>query len=143
MELVSPAVSETSVYANGLKHLISFSIIAETSTGCLLGGSALGKRELKAEEVGRKAADELLQSINTRACVDSYAQDQVTVKPFRWKDTKHLFQMLRVVISSLRISRCKFLYPFHIVQAHLLLKFSNHFLVTWKLTFPSPPNCAQ
>jgi len=52
-------------------------IIAETSTGCLLGGSALGKRELKAEEVGRKAADELLQSINTRACVDSYAQDQM------------------------------------------------------------------
>jgi len=88
-----------------LKHFIFFSIFAETSTGCLLGGSALGKRELKAEEVGRKAADELLQSVNTRACVDSYAQDQVTVKPFPLNVTKHLLQMLWVDISSLRISR--------------------------------------
>ncbi|PNF30765.1 RNA 3'-terminal phosphate cyclase [Cryptotermes secundus] len=52
-------------------------LVAETSTGCLLGGSALGKRELKPEQVGHKAADELLQSINTKACVDSYSQDQI------------------------------------------------------------------
>lgn len=52
-------------------------LVAETSTGCLLGGSALGKRELKAEQVGQKAADELLQSINAGACVDSYSQDQI------------------------------------------------------------------
>lgn len=54
-------------------------LFAETSTGCLLGGSALGKRELKAEEVGHKAADELLQSINIGACVDSYSQDQMII----------------------------------------------------------------
>jgi RNA 3'-terminal phosphate cyclase len=30
--------------------------------------------------VGQKAADELLQSINTKACVDSYSQDQVMLK---------------------------------------------------------------
>nr|CAD7398544.1 unnamed protein product [Timema poppensis] len=52
-------------------------IVAETSTGCLLGGSALGKRELKTEEVGVKAVEDLLQSVKTEACVDSYAQDQL------------------------------------------------------------------
>ncbi|XP_069673562.1 RNA 3'-terminal phosphate cyclase [Periplaneta americana] len=52
-------------------------LVAETSTGCLLGGSALGKRELKAEQVGQNAANELLQSINAGACVDSYSQDQM------------------------------------------------------------------
>nr|CAD7261513.1 unnamed protein product [Timema shepardi]CAD7569308.1 unnamed protein product [Timema californicum] len=52
-------------------------IVAETSTGCLLGGSALGKRELKTEEVGVKAVEDLLQSVKTEACVDNYAQDQL------------------------------------------------------------------
>ncbi|XP_021918081.1 RNA 3'-terminal phosphate cyclase isoform X2 [Zootermopsis nevadensis] len=52
-------------------------LVAEMSTGCILGGSALGGRHLKAEEVGMKAADELFQSIYTGACVDSYSQDQM------------------------------------------------------------------
>jgi RNA 3'-terminal phosphate cyclase len=65
---------------NLLEHFFAFSLVAETSTGCLLGGSALGKRDLKAEQVGQKAADELLQSINTEACVDSYSQDQVILQ---------------------------------------------------------------
>ncbi|XP_063227109.1 RNA 3'-terminal phosphate cyclase [Bacillus rossius redtenbacheri] len=52
-------------------------VVAQTDKGCLLGGSALGKRELKAEEVGQKAAEELLESVRTGACVDNYAQDQV------------------------------------------------------------------
>nr|CAD7444231.1 unnamed protein product [Timema bartmani] len=52
-------------------------IVAETSTGCLLGGSALGKREWKTEEVGVKAVEDLLQSVKTEACVDNYAQDQL------------------------------------------------------------------
>lgn len=62
---------------NFLQHFIIISLVAEMSTGCILGGSALGGRHLKAEEVGMKAADELFQSIYTGACVDSYSQDQV------------------------------------------------------------------
>jgi len=67
---------------NHFACFIVFSLVAETSTGCILGGSALGKRELKAEQVGQKAADELLQSINSRVCLDSYSQDQVTLNLF-------------------------------------------------------------
>ncbi|PSN31248.1 RNA 3'-terminal phosphate cyclase, partial [Blattella germanica] len=54
-------------------------LVSETSAGCLLGGCALGRRELKAEQVGQNAADELLQSINCGACVDSYSQDQMII----------------------------------------------------------------
>jgi RNA 3'-terminal phosphate cyclase len=68
-----------------LEHFFAFSLVAETSTGCLLGGSALGKRNVKAEQVGQKAADELLQSINTKACVDSYSQDQVILQTLFFK----------------------------------------------------------
>lgn len=69
----------TNKLTNNLQHFIIVSLVAETSTGCILGGSALGGRQLKAEQVGEKAADELLQSISTGACVDSYSQDQVTL----------------------------------------------------------------
>ncbi|XP_067004066.2 RNA 3'-terminal phosphate cyclase [Anabrus simplex] len=54
-------------------------LVAETTTGCLLGGSALGKRELKAEQVGQNAAEELLESLRTEACVDAHSQDQLII----------------------------------------------------------------
>lgn len=55
-----------------------YSIFAETSTGCVIGGTALGKRGVPAEDVGRAAADQLIESINNNACVDQYTQDQVS-----------------------------------------------------------------
>ncbi|XP_042211371.1 RNA 3'-terminal phosphate cyclase-like [Homarus americanus] len=52
---------------------------AETTTGCVLGGAALGKRGRGAEEDGLTAANEILHSVERRACVDKYAQDQVII----------------------------------------------------------------
>lgn len=54
-------------------------IFAETSTGCMMAGTALGRREIPAESVGIKAANELLQAIQSGACVDAYTQDQVII----------------------------------------------------------------
>lgn len=54
-------------------------LVAETDTGCILGSSALGKRDVKSEETGIKAALKLLNSIEEGACVDEYSQDQIII----------------------------------------------------------------
>lgn len=54
-------------------------IFAETSTGCIMAGTALGRREIPAESVGTKAANELVQAMQSGACVDSYTQDQLII----------------------------------------------------------------
>lgn len=54
-------------------------MVAETSTGCVLGGSALGKRDERLEDTGKRAAEELLNAIKGGACVDKHTQDQVIV----------------------------------------------------------------
>lgn len=54
-------------------------MVAETSTGCILGGSALGKREERPEETGKRAAEELLNGIKEGSCVDKHTQDQLIV----------------------------------------------------------------
>jgi RNA 3'-terminal phosphate cyclase (ATP) len=57
----------------------SIMIIAETTTGCILGGSAIGSPKKKPETVGLSAAKELLGSLQRRVCLDEYAQDQVII----------------------------------------------------------------
>jgi len=52
-------------------------MIAETSTGCVLAASASGKKGKSHEEVGTAAADELLNDLLLKACVDSHMQDQL------------------------------------------------------------------
>lgn len=52
---------------------------AETTTGCLLGASALGKRGVPAQEVGKEAAENLLNDLSYEACVDQHLQDQVCI----------------------------------------------------------------
>ncbi|KAK3907183.1 RNA 3'-terminal phosphate cyclase, partial [Frankliniella fusca] len=54
-------------------------LFAETSTGCILGGSSLGKRNLNVEEVSSQAVGELLDAIKVGACVDSHSQDQIII----------------------------------------------------------------
>lgn len=54
-------------------------MVAETSTGCILGGSALGRREVRPEETGKRAAEELISAIKEGACVDKHTQDQIIV----------------------------------------------------------------
>lgn len=54
-------------------------LMAETSTGCRLAGSALGKRGIPAEQVGEAAAAELLKDISEGGCVDHHLQDQLII----------------------------------------------------------------
>lgn len=53
------------------------SIFAETNTGCIFGGSALGKRNLNTQEISAQAVSDLLTTVQSGGCVDSYIQDQV------------------------------------------------------------------
>ncbi|KAK7084175.1 hypothetical protein SK128_015348 [Halocaridina rubra] len=52
---------------------------AETTTGCVLGGTALGRRGRPAQEDGISAATQILECVNRKACVDQYMQDQIII----------------------------------------------------------------
>ncbi|KAM4720706.1 RNA 3'-terminal phosphate cyclase isoform 1-T2 [Rhinophrynus dorsalis] len=54
-------------------------IVAETSTGCIYAGSALGKRGVTADRVGMEAAEILLRNLRHGGCVDEYLQDQLII----------------------------------------------------------------
>lgn len=54
-------------------------LVAETSTGCILAGSELGSRDKKAEDVGRKAGEKLIENLDHAGCVDEYLQDQLII----------------------------------------------------------------
>lgn len=47
-------------------------MVAETSTGCLLGASGIGERGVQAEQIASTAADELVEAIHSGACVDQW-----------------------------------------------------------------------
>jgi RNA 3'-terminal phosphate cyclase (ATP) len=49
---------------------------AQTVTGCIIGGSAIGQKGVEAEDIGREAAEELIQNLKQGGCVDEYLQDQ-------------------------------------------------------------------
>lgn len=53
--------------------------MAETDTNCIFGSSALGKRNERIEETGKRAAEELITTIKEGACVDVHSQDQIIV----------------------------------------------------------------
>jgi len=52
-------------------------IMAETSSGCILSGDAIGKKGKSSEDVGLAAAKSLQTCIRSKACVDDHMQDQV------------------------------------------------------------------
>ena len=54
-------------------------VVATTSTGCILAGSSLGEKGVRAEDIAGRVVDELLVSVNARACVDMHLQDQLIV----------------------------------------------------------------
>uniref|UniRef100_A0A1E1XGJ8 RNA 3'-terminal phosphate cyclase n=1 Tax=Amblyomma aureolatum TaxID=187763 RepID=A0A1E1XGJ8_9ACAR len=54
-------------------------LFSKSSTGLIRASSALGKRNVKAEDVGEAAARELLQELEHHACVDKHLQDQLVV----------------------------------------------------------------
>jgi len=51
----------------------------KSNTDVILGGSDLGERGRPAEDIGNDAADELLQTIKSGACVDDYLMDQLII----------------------------------------------------------------
>lgn len=51
----------------------------ETTTNCILGTSALGSRNQRPFESGKKAVQDLIQCINSGSCVDPYVQDQLII----------------------------------------------------------------
>ncbi len=59
--------------------LICNRVGAETTTGCLLAASALGKRGVPAYDVGSEATEDLLNDLSCQACVDRHLQDQVCI----------------------------------------------------------------
>ncbi|KAI9092581.1 RNA 3'-terminal phosphate cyclase-domain-containing protein [Phlyctochytrium arcticum] len=56
---------------------VSLILRAHTSTGCILGASALGGKGKPAEDVARHAVDQLVANLNAGGCVDEYMQDQL------------------------------------------------------------------
>jgi RNA 3'-terminal phosphate cyclase (ATP) len=52
-------------------------VVAKTSTGCRLAGSALGSPKTRANQVGHEATNELLQALQDGGCVDDWLQDQI------------------------------------------------------------------
>jgi RNA 3'-terminal phosphate cyclase (ATP) len=62
---------------NGVGNGSGILIVAKTTTGCLLAGSALGTPKKHAKEVGTEAANELARSLSEGGCVDEWLQDQL------------------------------------------------------------------
>ncbi|KAM9831808.1 RNA 3'-terminal phosphate cyclase [Neosynchiropus ocellatus] len=54
-------------------------IVAESSTGCMFAGSALGKKGVYADKIGIEAAEMLLRNIRHNGCVDEFLQDQLII----------------------------------------------------------------
>jgi RNA 3'-terminal phosphate cyclase (ATP) len=68
-------VTETRSKGNGMGILV----VAKTTTGCLLAGSAISSPNEKAHAVGIKAAEELWRTIVNGGCVDEWLQDQLVL----------------------------------------------------------------
>ncbi|PRW59938.1 RNA 3 -terminal phosphate cyclase [Chlorella sorokiniana] len=54
-------------------------VTAESSTGCLWGASGLGERGVRAEDIGQRAGDELMDALEVGACTDEWLQDQLVI----------------------------------------------------------------
>ncbi|EGD74660.1 RNA terminal phosphate cyclase domain 1 [Salpingoeca rosetta] len=54
-------------------------VIAETTTGCLLAGSAVLNQRQRGEHAAKIAADMLLENLDHGGCVDEYLMDQLII----------------------------------------------------------------
>lgn len=54
-------------------------LVAETDTGCLLAGSALGQKKVKPAAVATEAAEMLIENVEAGGCVDEYLADQLVI----------------------------------------------------------------
>ncbi|KAF4517855.1 hypothetical protein B566_EDAN011780 [Ephemera danica] len=55
----------------------SIMVVAHTSTGCILGASAIGNRKKQPYDIGVQAANDLVAANPGQLCLDLHAQDQV------------------------------------------------------------------
>lgn len=64
-------------FSNPLQKGSSLTLWAQTSTGILLGGDAIGELRKPSETVGREAAENLLREVETKATVDVHLADML------------------------------------------------------------------
>ncbi|KAG0002718.1 hypothetical protein BGZ80_001518 [Entomortierella chlamydospora] len=57
----------------------SINLLAETSTGCLFGGGALGGSKRALEKTANEACEELLRNLRHGGCVDEFLQDMIVI----------------------------------------------------------------
>jgi RNA 3'-terminal phosphate cyclase len=70
-------------------------LMAHTSNGFRLAGTALGKRGVPAEKVGEDAATMLLNNIQHEECVDEHLQDQVKTR-IKTKKYGNIFKLCKI-----------------------------------------------
>ena len=75
IQIVTQYFDHNQAFANGSTIFIK----AETSTGIVLGSSAISSPKIKPENVGKNAAQTLFEYIDQGVCLDEYAQDQVII----------------------------------------------------------------
>lgn len=75
IEIVTQYFDSKKAFGNGSSIFIK----AKTTTGCVLGSSALGSPKISPEKTGQKAAQALFEYIEQGICLDEYAQDQVII----------------------------------------------------------------
>ena len=75
---------------NAVGNGTGIQLFAHTSTGCVFGGSALGRKGRSAYSVGQAAADELTNGIDGEGCVDEFLADQLIILMALAKGTSRL-----------------------------------------------------
>ena len=74
---LAPKIEVVNDVSNPLQKGSSLVLWAETDSGALLGGDAIGELGKPSEKVGREAANNLLKEITVRPTVDSHLADMV------------------------------------------------------------------
>lgn len=72
-----PKIEVVNDMSNPLQKGSSLVLWAETDSGALLGGDAIGELGKPSEKVGREAANNLLKEVDTEATVDSHLADML------------------------------------------------------------------
>jgi len=72
-----PQIQIVNDFSNPLQKGSSIVLLAETDTGAILGGDAIGELRKRSEDVGREAADNLAQEITSGATVDIHLADML------------------------------------------------------------------
>lgn len=75
VEIAAKKLNQNEAFGNGS----GINLFAETTTGCILGSSQLGKRGTDNFQIGQQAAAELLQDLSGKFCADQNMQDQLII----------------------------------------------------------------